>query len=361
MTKKKRRRTRTRPKGTTLGRPIETAGEAELSVEEMQPKEAGVVEEESPAGFREATPVKVAEPAETEEKERRRGLFGGLRQQAQQSPYPPLGVSLARGIIAVGSSPSILVGAFLFMCVTWGLFAALGTEPSPRFIAILMSLAPVHVFFDANAVLVASTDAGSLAVIGMVLGTALLRAATFGLLALLIVGVLRAEKGGLRASIRSLPRVAAVLWAVYAAQVGVVLVIPFLLQGLGGSGLGSLAIPLVLVFGLHFLVMAPAIAAAERSSPRETLLRSVRAARLPGIRHFALAGTYFAFILWTFAITPASAATSVTPSLGVWVLTLLFTFVHVGVLGAFVFRWLAVREEVPSGPAPKRREREPAS
>ncbi|MGH2740213.1 MAG: hypothetical protein ACRDH6_07010 [Actinomycetota bacterium] len=354
MTKKKRRRVRTRPGVRPSKRPIATERPAPSSQEEQMPQAEGVGIVDAPAGFRDPATLKAEEDTKSGTTERRRGLFGGLRQQAQQSPYPPLGVSLARGLIAVGSSASILIVAFLSMVGTWGLFAVLGTEPSPRFIAILMSLAPVHVFFDANAVLVASTDAGTGEVIGMVVGTALLRSVTFGLLAILIVEALRSGRPNVRAAIRSLPRVGGVLWAVYAAEIGIVLVIPFLLQGLGGSGLGSLAIPLVLVFGLHFLVMAPAIAAGERSSPRETLLRSVRAARLPGLRHFALAGTYFAFILWTFAITPASAVTSVTPSFGIWAITLLLTFVHIGVLGAFTFRWLAVRDRIPAGPSPRR-------
>jgi hypothetical protein len=66
-----------------------------------------------------------------------------------------------------------------------------------------------------------------------------------------------------------------------------------------------------------------------------------------------LAGGYFAFILWVFAITPGGPTSPVTPSIPTWLIALFSTFVHVGLLGAFAYRWLLVGEQVPAGEKPR--------
>ncbi|HEX6380357.1 MAG TPA: hypothetical protein VF180_03840, partial [Acidimicrobiia bacterium] len=64
------------------------------------------------------------------------------------SPYPPLGVSLARGFRAVGASPAILALAFLATFAGWAAFSALGADPSPPGLVVLWALPPIHSFLD---------------------------------------------------------------------------------------------------------------------------------------------------------------------------------------------------------------------
>jgi hypothetical protein len=53
---------------------------------------------------------------------------------------------------------------------------------------------------------------------------------------------------------------------------------------------------------------------------------------------------------------PQPAVSPATPTVATWAYTLGATFVHVVVMAAFVYRWLAVRDVVPTG-APPRPER----
>lgn len=366
--KKKRRRSRTRTPGSARAREqqrVRAAEEQRPSADqaalapEAEPQEASM---ERAEGFRaepraeraEAPPPEAPPTAPPERKEpARRGLFSRLG-QAQASPYPPLGVSLGRGFLTTGAAPVIVAVAFASVLIVWGAFVAMGVEPSPKNLVMLMALSPVHVFFDAQAILLVSGDLGTFGALGLVVAMGLVRAVSFGLLGLLLVDAVRGERPKFRPALTAVPRVAAALWAIYIAQVAVVLAVPFLLQGIGGPGLAAISVPLVLVLGLHFLVLAPVIAVSEGASPREALRRSIRAARLPGIRHFALAGGYFAFVLWVFSIVPASATTSVTPSIVAWAIALAVTFIHIGVYGALAYRWLVVRSSVSKEPAPSK-------
>lgn len=299
---------------------------------------------------RRAGPARSEAPAERgadakgAEAPRRRGFL--QPREAVPSPYPPLGVSLARGMRAVGASPLILGLAFLATLAAWGTFAAAGADPSPRVMVNLMALPPVHVYFDV--VLVTAVAESTPGAAGLVLGIGAARSLVLGLLALFVVGAVRTGAPDLRASIRRLPRVAAALFLLFSAEVAVVLTVPVLVQAVGGPALGLLGILGTLVLGLHFLVLAPVIAAVEEGPSLEAIRRSVRAARLPGPRHLLLVVAYFSFVFWASTITPTEALAPATPSVLTWAFALLATFVHAGVLGALALRWLAVRDQVPA-------------
>lgn len=275
------------------------------------------------------------------------GKPSGRPGTAPQSPFPPMALSLARGLRAVGGSPAVLAVAFLFLLVTWGVFVLLGGEPGPRSLALLISTPPVHVFSDAPVALPSESSAtfSILAVAGL----AALRGITFALLTLLVVQTLREGRASPTDALRRLPRTAVVFAGLYLVQFGLVVAAFQLLFGL----LGQLAV-LSIVAGLYFLVFSPVIAAAEGDGPRQAVLRGVRAARLPGTRHLSLVMAYFLVLFYSGAVAPFGVLAPATPSIGAWAYGLVATFVHVSVLAAFAYRWLAVRDEVAAVPAKRR-------
>ncbi len=296
----------------------------------------------------EAAPSTNGEPAGGQRPEPERRRRGGL-----PSPYPPLGVSLAHGFRPVGASPAVLALAFLSLLAFWGLFvAASTTAPGPSDMVFMMAVPPVHVFADIS--LISPLAAGAvISFVAVVLITAL-RALLVGLLLILVHRAVSGEPVDVRASLRRLIKVGPSLFAILAAEVGLVLAAVILLQSFLGGQIGGL---LALVVGLYFLAMAPIVVVAEGVPAGEAIRRSFRAARLPGLRHLSLVLLYTLLVLWITATVPGGLISPATPSIGTWAFALLFTYVHAGVLGAFVYRWRAVRDEVPETPqrAPARR------
>jgi hypothetical protein len=225
----------------------------------------------------------------------------------------------------------------------WALFTVLGAPVSAGRMAGLMAVPPIHLIFDVLLVQVVSE--GTSQVVLLALAVVALRAILLSLLTLLIVDALRGGTVSFRRVLARLPRVWAGLTQLYVIEVFLVLAAPILLAGLLGPQFGQLATFLVLVLGLHFLVMTPIVMAAEDARAPDALRWSVRAARLPGLRHFGLVLTYFFLALYVLVPVSAIGLQPATPSFLVWVFVLSATLVHVGVLGAFAYRWLAVRED----------------
>jgi hypothetical protein len=253
---------------------------------------------------------------------------------------------VARGLWALGGSPVTLAAAFLALLATWAAFVVLGVEATPRFLAVVMAVSPAHLFTDVPVAFGAGT---AVLTVAAVVGLALLRAVTFGLLTLLMRETLDGGGADLRAAARRLPRAVLNLFTVYVVEVGLVVVLLQLVAGF----LGSLSI-IVVVAALYFLTFVPVVAAVEGVSFQEAFRRGFRAARLPGTRHVTLVVAYFLLLFYAASVSPFGILAPATPTVLVWGFAMLTTFIHVGVLGALVYRWLAVRDQVPAGPAPAR-------
>jgi hypothetical protein len=274
----------------------------------------------------------------------RRSLFGS----GQPGPYPPLGVSLAVGLRAAGSSPVILATAFLTVLAAWALFAALGFPVPPGPLAALLALPPLHVLFDAQ--LVQAAAEGTAVLVAISVGVVAFRAATLGLLVLLVVDGLENGTASFRRVIGRLPRVWAGLVQIYLLELALILAVPLLLESFLGPQVGQLGILLGLVFGLYFLAMAPVVAATEDLRAQDAIRVSARAARLPGLRHFGLVFLYFFLVIFVILqVSPPGLLSPATPSILVWSFVLAATIVHMGVLGAFAYRWSSVRNESALG------------
>jgi hypothetical protein len=254
------------------------------------------------------------------------------------SPFPGLGVTLARGLRVVGSSPAILATAFLGLLATWATFVVLGAEASPRFLAVAMAISPANLFTD---VPVAFSAREPELVLASVAGLAILRAATFSLLISLIDQGLEGTPD-LRTAVRRLPRAGLTLMAVYLVEVGVVVVLLQLVAGF----LGQLSL-LVVAAAIYFLAFVPVVAVLEGDGVQAAFRRGARASRLPGTRHLTLVLLYFLFLFYAASISPFGPLAPATPTVLTWAFGLAMTFLHTGVLGGLVYRWLAVRDQVP--------------
>lgn len=277
------------------------------------------------------------------------GLFAPRR---DPGPYPAFAVSMARGMRAAGSSPVTLAIAFAAVLALWGVFSWLGRPFEPPALTLVMALPPLHISLDAGEIF--NSGYGGVAGLLVALGIMGLRAFVLGTLTLLVLQRLRDGRTNVRDAMRSLPPVALAIGLIYAIEFALVLGAPLLLGSLGPQ-FGQLAFLLVPVVGLLFLGFAPIVAAAEGVRAQEAMRRSWRAARLPGGRHMSLILGYYAFFYLLVQYASVTAPVSpATPGLFPWLMGLTATFVHAGVLGALAFRWLLVREQVPTGPAPPR-------
>jgi hypothetical protein len=266
---------------------------------------------------------------------------GAVRAGLPPSPFPPLGISLARGLRVLGSSPVVLATAFLSLLASSWAFVALGVELTPRFLVVAMAISPAHLFTDVP-VAFSPTDVTGL--LASVAGLAILRSVTFSLLIALIAQGLDGVPD-FRAAVRRIGRPVLTVLAIYLLEVGLVVVV---LQ-LFAAFLGQFA-PLVVAASIYFLAFVPVVAVMENTSLRTAFGLGTRAARLPGLRHMSLVLLYYVVLSIAAAISPVLAPA--TPSVLTWAFGLAMTFVHVGVLGALVFRWKEVRDQVTSASAP---------
>jgi hypothetical protein len=281
--------------------------------------------------------------------DRRRQASASRTRQAQvMPPHPPLLRSLARGLAVVGSSPVLLTTTFLGVLAIWGVYSSAGLirVTSPGVMAQLMAVPPVHAAFDANFFGVGTIVFSPATTLTLTTALLLLRSALVAFLVSLILehleggelapgALLGAALGRTRHSLRLVLPVEAVFLVV-------MLGLPIIL----GPFIGPLAIAITFVAPAFFLVFAPVIAVRESRGLRESLRLSVRAARLRGPQHVLLVFSYVMATLFLFISTQGTAATPVTPTVLVWAYVLFVNVLHVAVLAAVVYRWLAVREVI---------------
>jgi hypothetical protein len=58
-----------------------------------------------------------------------------------------------------------------------------------------------------------------------------------------------------------------------------------------------------------------------------------------------------------FLAAPEGARFGVNPSVAVWVIALVASFIHLGFLAAFAYRWVEGEDEIPAEPVRIRRSR----
>src|SRR6266511_2167445 len=242
----------------------------------------------------------------------------GPRGTRPLSLQPPVAVSLARGVSAVGRSPLLLVITFLAVLWLWLVFSGYGvvTSAVPQAMVLLISLPPIHTLLDIEFLARGRTVAAG-EVVAFSVGLVLLRAVLMSLWASLV------------------PMTGIELGFLTLATVAIFLVTGFL---------GTLGVIAALVAGLYFFSFAPVIVVAEGVGTVRAAQLSIKAARVPGPQHMLLITTYLALTLFIAIVTPGSRVAAATPSVEVWAFALFVGFLHVAVLGAFMYRWLLIRE-----------------
>lgn len=298
-------------------------------------------------------PETEAEPvADGPERSRRPGMFTGALLGGGESPLPPIGRSLARGMLAVAAQPALVLVTVVIVAATWLALVGLGFEGVPGRLVDVLALPPIGTYFDLG-------SGASLYGIGpsflIYLGiSVVIRTIVYSVLSGLVLEALedgRVSRYGLLRGAQAIPTVLVVIVASFSLIVAGNLILPVL-----GPGIGFLGFVVALVGGLFFLGFAPTAAIREGRPVMETIRRSARAAMLPGGRHLVLSSLYFFLALpVVLGFAPGGGDITANPDLSTWVFVLLVNVVHLGFMAAFAYRWVVAEPSVPSEPVRRRR------
>ncbi len=264
---------------------------------------------------------------------------------------PPVTVSFARGLLAVGTSPVILVVGFVATIALWFAFVAIssGVVPSSAALVQMLLLPPGHSFVDVG--LLAGSRTNPTAGLAFAVGLVLVRAFLAGFLIAASDAALRGQRSPGEVIRTSCTRAIRAFWIVLALEAGYVVVTLFV--GTLPFILGAQAAPLVsaawLIGGLYFLIYCQIAAVIDAASPRDAVTWSIRAARLPGREHALLVLGYVAISLLLPAFADRIAGLQATPSISAWIYALTAAFLNLSVLAAFVWRWNVLAEPVKAG------------
>jgi hypothetical protein len=256
---------------------------------------------------------------------------------------PKLRTSVARGCVTVAGIPTFVVGTFALLFVLWVILVALGYQgPFATFVSAL-ALPPLGTSFDATlATSIFGLQGGIVGITAFVL----FRGVVIALLTAAVVEALdtgRVTRASLPSGLRALPV------SLATSVIGVAfLTLSSFFAPLLGPGFGILIQVGGLVLGVYLFVFAPVIAVAERRTLPDCLTRSMRAARLPGVGNLGMAALY---VIPAIAIIVAPGkpgnVIGVNPTAAAWAFVLVVNLLHVAMLAAFAFRYLAVADEVP--------------
>jgi hypothetical protein len=281
----------------------------------------------------------------------RRGLSGLLAPRVPtDTPMPKIPISLARGLVAVLSSPVLLVAIPVAVLLEWLVVVAVGFQGPFSLFAHALAIPPIGTAFDASMSTAIFGGQGGLLYI---IVFAVFRAVVMAIITVAIVQVLDDGKVSASALPRGL-RILPVTLAVGFMNMGILTLATVLLQFVGGIGL--LLDMAGLVLGLYLFVFAPIMAAAEGRGMAESLSRGIRAARIPGAGNLLMASLYvFPSVALLFTQGQFGARLGVNPTAGAWVFVIVINVMHLVFLATFAFRYLSVSADVPDAPEPRAR------
>jgi hypothetical protein len=290
--------------------------------------------------------------AQADRGSRRPGLLDGLfRPPAPGStPMPPLRTSLAHGLVAAFASPGIVGIAVGAVALYWLGAVALGHEGPFSRMVLVLAVPPLSTSFDGNlATSLFGPRAGLVAIFGFVF----LRALLMAVLTAMVVDALQIGRASVWSAVRGL-RVLPTTLAVNIAGIALLTITPVVSQLLG-AGIGFLLSIAAVVAGVYLFVFAPMIALTESRGMPEAMSRSMRAARMRGAGNLRLAVLYAFPSLVLFSIPLPGDLIGVNPSIAAWLIAFSINLLHVGVFGAFAFRYLSIADAVPDAPPTRTR------
>lgn len=264
---------------------------------------------------------------------------------------PPVLLSFARGLSAVGASPLLLVVTFVAVLVLWLGVAAYGASlvASSGAMVQFMQLPPARTYNDLSFLQFGTLSAPG--AIGFGVGLVLFRALLTGFLVAAIDQTLRGPVPWRRAFTDGLRRALGSFWVLVAVEAGYVAATLFVaaLALLFGGQSAVLFYFAWLVGGIYYFVYVEIVAVVERAPIRWAVAWGMQAARLRGREHAMLVFSYQILSLVLSIVVAGRAALTATPQVVIWVATLFIAFVHVSVLGAFVWRWQVLAGPVKAG------------
>jgi hypothetical protein len=299
-------------------------------------------------------------PAQAEQP--RRGLLDGLLapRTPGASPMPKLRSTIAKGTMTVLGIPALVIAIPVVLLVVWLLLVVLGFEGPFRLLNVTFAIPPITTFADtqiAGQTIRAPVDARGLSAtlpfFGGLAVLLLLHAALSALVATLCVEQLRTggtSRWALRRALHVLRTTASVgvlgLGLLFAGYV-VAAVFGSIGQifGLVGS----------IVIGVYLFGFSPAIAADEDRRVSDVLIRSVRAARMPGSANLWLAIGYVLIGLVTVVAPLPGSEIGITPTATAWASSILVNLFGVLLQAILVYRYLVVAPEVPEQPPQRER------
>lgn len=282
----------------------------------------------------------------------RRGLLGGLlapRARVDTS-MPKIPSSLWRGLIAVVSSPVLVISVPVLVLVEWASAVALGFQGPFSVMGSALALPPVGTVFDGG---LATALFGAQAGLVMLVAFVALRALILSFLIAAVVQKLDEDHVS-GAAVRRGLRIIPTTLAVGLTDMFILTVSSIFVQILGGA-IGLLLQIGALVAALYLLVFAPVIAASEHRGMPESLGKSIRAARMPGAGNLAFAAIYVipAIVISVVPGLPGKLV-GVNPTVGAWAFVIVVNLVQVVFLATFAFRYLSIADEVPEAPVRER-------
>ena len=280
---------------------------------------------------------------------RRSFLDTFLAPRPSQSPFPTLRSSLARGMVTTLSTPALVVGVPVVVLLAWLALVAAGFQGPFAIMVNALAIPPLGTLGDVT--LTSSVFGAGSALVAITI-IVVVRSI---LLALIVAAAADAMRLGStsRWTLARALRVAPTSFAVNMLAILLLLMLQILVAFLGG-GVGLLLFVGGMVIGIAWLGFAPVIAATEGRRLTDTILRSVRAARISGSGNITLAALYVVpAVAVLLAPGKPGGLIGVNPSIGAWVLVIVTNLLHVGVTAAFAYRYLAGSSEVPDAPAPR--------
>jgi hypothetical protein len=270
---------------------------------------------------------------------------------ATDSAMPKMRTSVARGFVTVAASPVLVVGSFLLLIALWLVLIAFGYQGPFATMSSALALPPLGTSFDAT------LATGIFGLQGGIVGITAFVLLRGVLIALLTAGVVEALDTGRVSTAAAANGLRALPVSLATSVLGVAfLTLSSFFAPLLGPGFGILIQVGGLVLGVYLFVFAPVIAVAERRTLPESLSRSIRAARMPGVGNLGMAALY---VIPAIAVIVAPGkpgnVIGVNPSIAAWAFVLVVSVLHVVMLAAFAFRYLAVADEVPEAREPRGR------
>jgi hypothetical protein len=292
----------------------------------------------------------------------RRGLLDGIfARPVGGSPMPKLRLTLARGAVTALSIPQLVVAIPLVVLLVWILVTAGGFLGPFKLMAFTFAIPPMTSAVDPQIYQVALRPDLDASGIGLALPTLVAVVVGIGFHALLqaLVATLAVEKlrtGDVSAwALRRTPRV----WLV-TSMVGMVCLGMYIAGRIMLFVFGQIGVFLflaVLVLGVYLLGFAPAIAADEDRRAVDSLVRSVRAARMPGSANLWVAVMYLFMSAILLAAPVAGSGVGVTPSVAGWAIVIVWNVMAVIVQCTLAYRYLVVAADVPEAPPVRERAR----